>query len=180
MIDIPSQSKEAPNDDWRRFDFYARRVRICTLTGLSRWHHTVSTYRPGHGIFPLLHMLDISGEYPFSLSMRFPRFLRTLHVHFRSTEKTSFNGGLYILSAISQTTSLENLLLCDSVHPMILVYVASFKSSLFGLAICHFFTHVTHHHSRWFSRHNWNVIVAKTHPPAFIGSEQHSRWSSFS
>jgi hypothetical protein len=73
-------------------------------------------------------MLAVSGDCSFSLSMRLPRYLRTLHVHFRSNENTSFNGGLYILCAISQTPFLENLLLRDSVHPMILVHITSFKS----------------------------------------------------
>lgn len=73
-------------------------------------------------------MLAVSGDCSFSLSMRLPRYLRTLHVHFRSNENTSFNGGLYILCAISQTPVLENLLLRDSVHPMILVHITSFKS----------------------------------------------------
>lgn len=60
--------------------------------------------------------------------MRLPRTLRSLGVYFGKRDDESYNAGLYILSAVSQTPSLENLYLDGMVHPMILVHVASFSS----------------------------------------------------
>jgi len=89
-----------------------------------RMHLKLATYRPGYNAFPSLHTLGVNGYGQFTLSMRLPGCLRTLRVHFGSDEN---NGGLYVLSAVSQTPSLENLFLDGLVNPMVLVHIASFK-----------------------------------------------------
>ena len=115
--------------DWTRFDFYAKRVRIFGINGTQqmRMHLKLATCRPGYNAFPSLHTLGVNGCGQFTLSMRLPGCLRMLSVHFGSGESASYNGGLYVLSAVSQTPSLENLVLDGLVNPMVLVHVASFK-----------------------------------------------------
>jgi hypothetical protein len=117
-----------------KFNYYAKRVQIIrgSSDAVDKYirlvYHRLAEAVPGRDLFPLAHTLGVSGENRFSLSMQLPQSLRTLEVHFEQGENESYNAGLYILSAVSQTPLLEHLILAGTVyHPMILVHIASFN-----------------------------------------------------
>lgn len=117
-----------------RLEYYTKRVQIMGSGGgeaaqrLRSFYCGIASAIPGYDLFPSVHTLGVSGEIQFSLSVRLPRSLRTLEVHFEQGENESNNAALYILSAISQTPLLEHLVLAGTVyHPMILMHIASFN-----------------------------------------------------
>ncbi|KAH7924765.1 hypothetical protein BV22DRAFT_1047261 [Leucogyrophana mollusca] len=109
-IRLLSKIKNIPEDEWRRFDYYASRVRsldMGTCCAVQLFYY-MAALRPGIHIFPALHTLKIRAESGPVPTRQFPPTLRHLTVVVNGvTYRNWWEYSLY--NAVAQSPHLKSL-----------------------------------------------------------------------